>query len=47
MTGIVIAFWFGVMVAAVWPTKEERRQFLNGRHSSGAQQPNNNNGATR
>lgn len=41
MTGVVLAFWFGVMVAAVWPTKEERRRFLSGRHSSGTQTPNN------
>ena len=47
MTGIVIAFWFGVMVAAVWPTKEERREFSIGRQSRRTQQPNNNNGETR
>ena len=27
MTGVVVAFWVGVLIAAIWPTKEERAAF--------------------
>ena len=27
MTAVVIMFWLGVAIAAVWPTLEERQKF--------------------